>query len=125
MRYFCFGYALQVAGSQRLIWQNLRFCLNFYGLPRLDFVKSRNDNISGFCLNFLWILLRATRLLTHFCYAKTASPQPPRLDFVKSRNDDPPPKSSFAREEDFYFVILSFRRNRKISCHIEAKPKYL
>ncbi|WP_142693200.1 hypothetical protein [Campylobacter troglodytis] len=25
-----------------------------------------------------WILLRATRLLIHFCYAKIASSQPPR-----------------------------------------------
>ena len=33
--------------------------------------------IQAFCLNF-WILLRAVALVTHFCYAKTATLVPPR-----------------------------------------------
>ena len=85
--------------------------------------------IQAFWLN-LWILLRAVALVPHFCYAKTASPQPPRLDFVKSRNDGvvgvvfakyPPPTPS-AREGAFH---LSQKSKSKITLKFSKIPQKL
>ena len=51
------------------------------------FAFAQYDRIQAF-VQFSMDFTSCYALVTHFCYAKTATLVPPRLDFVKSRNNE-------------------------------------
>ena len=73
-------------------------------------------------------------LVTHFCYAKTATPQPPRGFFTKTaRNDDltTHPQTPSAREGAFLKRFYGFRariplqkRQNKAKIHAFLRLKF-
>ena len=63
----------------------------------------------------LWILLRAVVLVTHFCYAKTASLVSPRLHKAKSRND--------TRGADFPFSVFRSPCSKIQGLRLDTHPQ--